>query len=135
MMRAPRQTAVYAAELRVAQSRFDTLTGLRRASGAFRAALIRPSTLALIVAAGGLLGFWLVRGRRPQAPYASGPVAVAATTSVAGLVMAFVLRYAAQNIPLILQRVWVAAQKRSSRVDPNRSKLSATYNSATGVVH
>lgn len=134
-MRAPDLAAIYAAELRVAQSKQDTRDGLRRVRVAFRAALARPSTLALVAGAAGLLGIWLARRPQPQATSSSAGVAVAATTSAVGLVLAFIVRYGMQHLPLILQQVRAAWQSRAARVGPELSKWPATSHSATGVRH
>lgn len=105
MTRAPTLAAIHAAELRVAQSKRNTRDGLRRVRVAFRATLVRPSTLALVVGAGGLFGMWLAR--RPQVTSASGAGAggVATRTSAGGLVLAFIGRYMMRRLPFILRRV------------------------------
>ena len=133
MMRLPTPTAIYAAELRVAQSRWNTRDSLRRARVALLATLARPSTLALVAGAAGLFGFWLARRPRSPAPSSSEGVPVGKTTSAAGLVLAFLVRYAVQRIPTILQHVWAAGQKPAARVGPDMSKWSATDHSAAGV--
>ena len=102
MMRAPTLDAIYAAELKVAQSKQDTRDSLRRVRVAFRATLARPSTLALVVGAGGLFGLWLAR--RPQATSASDGGGVATTAPAAGLVLGFIGRYVMQHLPFILRR-------------------------------
>ena len=133
MMRAPTLAAIYAAELRVAQSKRNTRDSLRRVRVAFRATLARPSTLALVAGAAGLFGFWLARRPQPQATSPSDGATVAPTTSVAGLVLAFIVRYAMQLLPFILQQVWAAQQKRAARVGPDMSKTSDTGHPATSV--
>ena len=133
MMRAPTLAAIYAAELRVAQSKGNTRDSLRRVRVAFRATLARPSTLALVAGAAGLFGFWLARRPQPQATSPSDGATVAPTTSVAGLVLAFIVRYAMQRLPFILQQVWAARQKRAARVGPDMSKTSDTGHPATSV--
>ena len=116
MTRAPTLAAIHAAELRVAQSRRDTTDGVRRARLALQATLARPSTLVFVAGAAGLLGYWLARRQPPQrvAPSSEG-LAIAATTSVAGLVLAFVVRYAMQHLPSVLEQLWAA---RHPRVTP-----------------
>ena len=115
----PTLAAIYAAELRVAQSNGNTRDSLRRVRVAFRATLARPSTLALVAGAAGLFGFWLARRPQPQATSPSDGATVAPTTSVAGLVLAFIVRYAMQRLPFILRQVWAARQKRATRVGPD----------------
>ena len=135
MMRAPTLAAIYAAELRVAQSKGNTRDSLRRVRVAFRATLARPSTLALVAGAAGLLGFWLARRPQPQATSSSDGVTVAPITSALGLVLAFIVRYGMQRLPFILQQVWAARQKRAVRVRPDMSKTSDTGHPATSVRH
>jgi hypothetical protein len=131
MMREPTLAAIYAAERRVAQSEQDTRDGLRRVRVAFRAALTRPSTLALIAGAGGLFGFWLAR--RPQTTSSSAGVGTATTASGAGLVLAFIGRYAMQRLPSILG--WVARQYRAARAGPHTSQWPETGRSETRLLH
>ena len=122
-MRAPTLDEIHAAELRVAQSKQTTRDTLRRVRVAFRAALARPSTLALVAGAAGLLGFWLAR--RPQMVSGADGGAVATRASAAGSVaLGFIVRYAIRHLPFILshvgggQKSGVAGPSRS--VDPDR---------------
>jgi hypothetical protein len=133
MMRAPALAAIHAAELRVAQAERNSRDSLRRVRVAFRAALVRPSTLALVAGAAGLFGFWLARRPQPQPqPQATASTAGAtATTSAIGLVLAFMVRYGLQRLPNILQQVWAARQKRAGRFGPAMSKSPAAGYSAT----
>ncbi len=108
MMRTPDLAAIHAAELRVDQCRRNTRESLRRVRAASRAALARPATLALVAGAAVLFGFWLVRRPQPRATSSSDGVAAATTTSAVGLVLAFIVRYGMQRLPLILQQVWAA---------------------------
>lgn len=137
MMRAPGLAAIHAADLRVAQAQRSSRDSLRRVRVAFRAALVRPSTLALVAGAAGLAGFWLARRQQPQPqPQATASTAgVAATTSAVGLVLAFVVRYGMQRLPFILQQVWVARQQRAARSGSATSKSPAADYSATDVRH
>lgn len=136
MTRAPTLAAIHAAELRVAQSRRDTADGLRRARVALRATLARPSTLALVAGAAGLLGFWLARRRpQPQATPASDGAAIVTSTSVAGLVLALIVRYGMQRLPSVLQRLWAARRQPVTPVDPTAAKSPDTAHSVAGVLH
>lgn len=118
MIRAPTLAAIYAAELRVAQSERSTRDSLCRVRVASRAALLRPFTLALVAGAAGSFGFWLARRPQPRATTSSD--GAAATTSAAGLVLAFVVRYGMQYLPFILRQVRAARQKRAGRAGPER---------------
>lgn len=112
MTRAPTLAAIDAAELRVALARRNTWDDLGRVRVAFRTTLARPSTLALIAGAAGLLGFWIARRPEPQATPTSKGSGAATTNATAGLVLTFIVRYALQRLPRILEQVWAARQKR-----------------------
>jgi len=135
MMRAPTLAAIYAVEIKVAQFKGNTRESLRRVPVAFRATLLRPPTLALIAAAAGLIGFWLIRRPQPQAKSSHDGVTVAPTTSAFGLLLAFIVRYGMRRIPIIVQQVWAAREKRAEPVGPAMSNTPATGYSAMGVRH
>ena len=59
----------------------------------------------------------------------------AKTTSVAGVMLAFITRYGMRRLPMILQQVWTAWQKRASRIDPDMPKYPTTDFSATATRH
>jgi hypothetical protein len=48
----------------------------------------------------------LARRPQPQATPLSDGAGVATTTSAAGLVLAFILRYGMQRLPSVLQQIW-----------------------------
>ena len=135
MMRAPDRAAIHAAELRVAQARRNCRDSLRRVRVAFRASLVRPTTLALVAGAAGLVGFWLARRPQPRPQATASTAGVAATTSAAGLALAFIVRYGMQRLPFILQQAWVARQQRAAPSGPALSKSPAADYSTTGVRH
>jgi hypothetical protein len=117
MKRAPTEAAIYAAELRVAEAKRNARESWARARVAFRETLKRPSTWALGAGAIAFVGVWLASGRfRRRAPVSTETAEVAATVSVAGLVVAFIVRYLMQHWPSILRRVWAARQKRRAGV-------------------
>jgi len=97
--------------------------------------LARPSTLALIAGTAGPAGFWLARQPQPQSTSAFDGAAAAKTTPVAGVMLAFIMRYGMQRLPMILQQVWAAWQKRASRIDPDMPKYPTTDFSATATRH
>jgi hypothetical protein len=117
MMRKPTLAAIYAAELRVAQSKRNTRDSWRRVQAALRATLARPATWALVVGAGGLFGMWLARRLHTKPASAGGSVAT--TTSAAGLVSAFIGRYVMRRLLLGLRQVWAARQKNAARAGPD----------------
>ena len=135
MMRAPNLAAIHAAELRIAHSMRNSRDGLRRAQVAFRANLARSSTLALIAGAAGLLGFWIAHRPQPRTASSSAGVGTAATASAASLVLAFIVRYGMQHLPVILQHAWAAWQRRAASVAPEPSKWPAMGYPETGVHH
>jgi hypothetical protein len=49
--------------------------------------------------------------------------------------LAFIMRYGMQRLPMILQQVWTAWQKRASRIDPDMPKYPTTDFSATATRH
>jgi hypothetical protein len=91
--------------------------------------------LALLAGVAGILGFWLARRVRPKATSPAAGVGVAATTSAAGLVLAFVMRYGMQSLPFILQQVRAARQRPEARVGAAVAKSPATGYTATHVLH
>ena len=106
MMRAPTREAIRSAELEVERARLSAWIGFQRTRLAVRAALARPATVAVTVGAAGLLGFWLaLRPRRQAAASTSTGVKVAATSSVASLVLGFLLRYGLRRLPLYLDQL------------------------------
>ena len=95
-------TEIHAIEVRVAQSRANTLTELRRANVALRSLLARPTTLAMVAGAAGVVGFWLTR--RPASSKASPDAAdVTSRPSAAGVFLAVIVKYGMQAFPFILQ--------------------------------
>jgi hypothetical protein len=106
MRHIPGKAEIAAAEIRVVQARAETLANMRRIPAALRVTLSKPKSLALLGGAAGLFGIWLERqGRVRDAPPASPVADAAKTTSVVALIVAFVLRQAVQNLPLILQQL------------------------------
>lgn len=132
MIRAPTRAAIHAAELRVVEAKQSTRDSLCRARGALRAKLARPSTLALTAGAAGVLGFWLARRPQPPATSPAAGAGVVTTTSAVGLVLAFIVRYAMQRLPFILQQGGAAWQHRAARVGPAVSTAPAMDSLATG---
>jgi len=124
MMQSPTHASIHAVELRIAQSKRNTRESLSRARRAFRANLVRPSTLAVAAGAAGAFGFWLARRPRTHAAAAAdGEHAAATTPSKAVIVRAFIVRYAMKALPFILQQVRAAGQERATR---NRADTSAS---------
>lgn len=112
MRRTPDLAAVEAVELRIAQSRQNTLKSLRRVPVAFRATLARPSVSAALVGAAGLAGFWM--GRLPKS---APPLQEASGTKIASfafIVRAFIVRYGMDHLPFVLTQVWAARQRRAT---------------------
>lgn len=131
MMRTPDLAEIHAAELRVAESKLNTLESLRRVPGAFHAALTRPSTMLLAMGAAGLWGFCMAR--RARATSSSDGAAVARPPSVAALGAAFIVRFAMQYLTSIFRHVWTAREERAGRVGTVAEKSSPAYYSATGL--
>jgi hypothetical protein len=125
MMHVPTEIAICAAEMRIAQSKRNTQESLSRARLAFRANLVRPSTLAVAAGAAGLLGFWLARRPRTQAASASDGKRVAGTPSMAVIVRGFIVRYAMKALPLVWQQVRAAGQEQAARAHSETPKPHA----------
>ena len=87
----------------------------------FRAALVRPLTLALVAGAAGLFVFLGIRRTQRPATVSSGGAGLAATTSVTGLALAIIVRYGMQGLPFIIQKIKAVLAKRAARVDPDMS--------------
>ena len=105
----PTRAAIHAAELRIAQSRQATLDSLRQLPGALRSTLTRPAAIAAIGGGAALSGFWLERQGQchpapPPEPQAAGEHTTR-NTSMAAVVLAFVMRQAMQNMPLIIHHL------------------------------
>jgi hypothetical protein len=49
--------------------------------------------------------------------------------------LAFITRYGMRRLPMILQQVWTAWQKRASRIDHDMPKYPTTDFSATATRH
>jgi len=111
MMGARHLASIRAAELRIEQSRRDAREHCRRARAASRALLTRPTTLALAVAAS-VAGLWMIR-RAPPSTNTTTVVEAAAKTSVIGLTLAFVARYAMQIITPLALRHWAERRNRA----------------------
>ena len=103
MKRSTSLATIYAVELRVAQSRRNTLTELRRANAALRSTLARPSTLALVAGVAGIFGFWFERRQEPTKTSPGVPDAARPLSSV-GVLLAIAVRYGMQWLPFILQK-------------------------------
>ena len=111
MIRAPDLAAVRAAELNLAEAKARTLDGGRRAWRAAKVAVTRPSSLALIAAAG-FCGGWLL-GRRPAPPAPSAGEATAAGKGmIAGLIFPLLLQAASRILPLVITRAFMDCPSR-----------------------
>ena len=145
---APSDKEIELAEARLIDARRELATGRTRARAAFRAAMVKPWTLAGVVLAAGAAGYFLFR-RPPQVeaaknwlsrwpalsaqwdtlrshlPTFGGPstattaTTAAGATSVAGLVVAFAMRYAMQRLPRIGLQIVEQALRRQRAVGPS----------------
>lgn len=111
MMQMPDRAEIAAVERKVAQSMLNTQDSVRRVRAAFRAPLARPATLLLVAAAAGVAGFCLTH-RRPATPPSIG-ARVVTTTTIAVLMRQAIVRYGIQLLPVLLQRLRAAWQKRA----------------------
>jgi hypothetical protein len=111
MMRMPDRAEIAAMERKTAQSMQNTRDGVRRVRAAFRLALARPATMLLVAAAAGVAGFCFTR-RRYAAPSSAG-VRVATATTIVVWARQAIVRYGMQLLPVLLQRLCAAWQKRA----------------------
>ena len=110
MKRSTTLATIYTVELRVAQSRRNTLSELRRANAALRAILARPTTLALVAGTAGIFGFWLERRQKPTKTSPRVTDAARPLSSV-GVLLAIAVRYGMQWLPFILQKLQAARKQ------------------------
>ena len=134
MNRAPSRAAIYAAELRVGEAKRATRENAQRARTALRERLAQPTTLIAVFAASAAGGFLLARRNKQtkvKVRYrssADSAKTAAASTSIAGLVLAFAMRYAMERAPALVQAVWTARQKRvAGRAQEPSSWQAAGY--------
>ena len=113
-MQIPNLAEIQSAELKFVQSRRDVHIRFLRARTALRNTAARPVTLAAIAAAAGLVGYWLTRRKsvRPEKDSAAATTGVFA--SAVSLAMTFLVRYAIQHLPFIVQQVRAMKQSRPS---------------------
>ena len=109
MKRAPTLAAIHAAELNVVQSERRVRDATTRLGAALRAELSRPSVVAVIAGVASLCGIWLARRAQAKAPpRKESPVTRA---SLAGLLAAGAMRFAARLLPVLIRQAWSERQK------------------------
>jgi len=108
MKHAPTRSAIFAAERKLVQSRRDTEESYGRFRSALRSRLARPSSLALAVGLAALIGFWLVRRNKPRTATRAGN---GTSTSMAGLAIAFLIRFGWQRFSRFLRDSSASRQK------------------------
>jgi hypothetical protein len=91
--------------------------------------------LTLVAGAAASIGVWPARQPRLQSTPAFDGAAAAESPSVAGVMLAFIMRYGMQRLPMILHQVLAAWQSRASRIDPDMPKYPTTDFSATATRH
>lgn len=107
MMRAPKLTAIYAAELKVEQSRLQTYAACHRGRVALRMNFTRPSRLVKVAIAAVIVGFWLLGRGRPKTDHVRHKWRVTA----AGFLLPLIVRNAKLLLRSVLRKIWVAHQK------------------------
>jgi hypothetical protein len=110
MIKAPDLAAIYAAELKLAEARIQMLDGGRRAWLAVKVAVTRPSSLALIAAAG-FCGGWLVSRRSARPEPRAGEATAAGKGVIAGLIFPFLLQAASRILPLVVSGAFTERKK------------------------
>jgi len=118
MKRAPSLADIEAAELAVVRARRDARAALGRLNHAVRTSIARPSSLALVAAVAGALGYLAGRPIR-RAPQSSSPAeGGVAKTSAAALLLGFASRYLMRRLPFMLQQFWATVPVRSGKAGP-----------------
>ena len=121
MMHAPTDAAIGAAELRAAIARQDTWNHAHRARLALSAKLSRPSTWAIVVAAGAGSAWLCYQARSRKAPESRDESTKrSGETSVAALVAALAARYVAKFLIIYAGETWLAASRRAMHADRSR---------------
>lgn len=134
MMHTPAAPEILAAERRFVQSKRDARESLSRAGIAFRANLTKPSTLAFVAGAAGLIGavgFWAARRRRSKGRSPT-TAKIAAIAPIAVFVRTLIMRYAKTALPFILQQFLAAGRERVSRKGIDRAEPSAANPAMNG---
>lgn len=132
MIRGPSHHEILLAEQRLMQARRETAADAVRLQTAVRATLARPSTLLGVAGAAGVAGYLTFRRSRVRvehtAPSGAATTEVA-STSLAGIIVAFAMRYAMQRLPGIgLQLIERAMRRGGSAagpIDPRTAYRSA----------
>jgi hypothetical protein len=134
MMRAPSHAEISLAERGLAQSKHEVCASAVRLRKVLLATLAKPVTLAGIGGAAGVAGFLLTRRFKhlkmnvqqtatQEAPLTATTAATAASTSILGIIFAFVMRYSMQRLPQIA--LWL--MKGSSQTDPAPVVVDTTH--------
>lgn len=125
------RAAIGAAETRVYQSRRNVRDSAERARTALRAALTRPSTLALVAVASGIAGFCVALRSRPAVESLPAGTRSAAMAARRGSVRRFISRYQAQALAYVLLRVTTAWRELRSAVRAGSGETSNARDSMT----
>jgi len=123
MKHAPTLAAIDAAELKLEESRRETLQALRRARLAFRESASRPSTIAAaagVASVAGIAGFLLARRPRRQqrkrmAYAATAGAGVVVASSLAALARLLLSRYGIRGLTLVVRQARKSWAKRKAR--------------------
>jgi len=130
VIHAPSSHEILLAEQRLMQARREVAADAVRLQTAVRATLAKPSTLLGVAGAAGVAGYLIFR--RPRAVRAApsdAATGAVASTSVAGIVVAFAMRYAMQRLPGIglqlIERAMHRGGSAAGPIDPRTSYRSA----------
>ena len=135
MMRAPTRTAIYAAEMRVVEARWNMREHWSLARTALHAKIPRPATVAVIAGVAGLLALLVTRRRKPVV--AASPVVgrAAKARSVLRRAMTFLVQYQLRGLPFVLQEAAAGWSQRAAQPDVVSAPAPATDYSAATVLH
>jgi hypothetical protein len=131
-MHAPSSHEILLAEQRLMQVRRGLARDGVRLKTAVHAALSRPSTLLGVAGAAGLAGYLMFRPPHVRVEHTTtsgAATAAVASTSMAGIIVAFAMRYAMQRLPGIgvqlVERAMRRARSDAGPVDPRTQFRSA----------
>ena len=130
MIHAPSSHEILLAEQRLMKARREVAADAVRLQTAVRATLAKPSTLLGVAVAAGVAGYLIFR--RPRAVRAApldAATGAVASTSMAGILIAFAMRYAMQRLPGIglqlIERAMHRGASAAGPIDPRTSYRSA----------
>jgi hypothetical protein len=126
MTRVSALAAINAAESRLVESKSNVRESVDRTRSALRAAIARPSTLALVAVASGISGFLFAPRARPSVKSVPKGADSTIRATSRSLVRMFISMFGARMLAFALQLGAAAPKQKGSRVNTNMPGTSAT---------